>query len=490
MLVGGAALLVFFVLWTALTWRPVFVTYNSKYSIFSRHYRQHGVLGSRFIAYYNFALTVPPSTPSVSHPPLVPLIMHAASLLGQDRPPTYYAVIIAFHVAAFVLLGYFVRRRWGETAALWTLVLVVLNRYALTYGDQQTSEPLGVVGSLAAIFLYFEWLETGKARLILLSVGAYLVGLAADYLTVFAGLTMCAHWLVFVRGKGRRDWLLMTLVPIVTMTFAGLMLALMREAGIPLGAVLGRAAWRSSANAPNAVFRAYAEYPLRFLGPVMVSASVAFVGYLLLNPRRRNDSPVDRTRQLLCCLAAPGILAVTVFGQSFLHHRFLTLYLLPFFAVSAGLGLARLWRAWSSPELKRWGSVGIVGVALLSSLPGNARLATLHWRSDPTAEARSPYRRLQRLAEQIGPQVREGDRLLILNGARYSESEKITVFYELWIPCVDGGDPARWDGLLATGSYRLMLATDATALQWLRSRPDIRFLAGEDRIAFFEARED
>lgn len=188
-LVGGAALLLFFVLWTALTWRPIFVTYNSKYSIFSRHYRQHGLLGSRFIAHYNFELTDPPSTPYVSHPPLVPLIMYAASLLGNDRPPTYYAVIIALHVAAFVLLGYFVRRRWGETPALWTLVLVVLNRCALTYGDQQTPEPLGVVGGFAAIFLYFEWIETGRARLILLSVGAYLIGLAADYLTVFAGMT-------------------------------------------------------------------------------------------------------------------------------------------------------------------------------------------------------------------------------------------------------------------------------------------------------------
>jgi hypothetical protein len=131
---------------------------------------------------------------------------------------------------------------------------------------------------------------------------------------------------------------------------------------------------------------------------------------------------------------------VIIFGQAFLNHRFLTLYLLPFFAVSTGLGLARLWRIWSSPELKRrWCSVGVVGVALLSSLPGNARLATLNWRSEPVAEVRSSYRRLQRLAEQIRPQVREGDRLLILSGERYSEPEKVTVFHELWIPCVDGG---------------------------------------------------
>lgn len=53
----AAALLVFFAGWTALTWRPVFVTYHSKYSIFFRHYQQHGLLRSRFIPTFNFEMT-------------------------------------------------------------------------------------------------------------------------------------------------------------------------------------------------------------------------------------------------------------------------------------------------------------------------------------------------------------------------------------------------------------------------------------------------
>jgi hypothetical protein len=117
---------------------------------------------------------------------------------------------------------------------------------------------------------------------------------------------MCVHWLVFVRGRDRQDWLGMMLVPIVTMVFAGLMFALMRDVGIPLGAVIGRARLRSSVNVPSAVFRAYVEYPLRFLGPVMVSDTVAFVGYLWRARRRRSGSRGDRTGQVLGCLAVPA----------------------------------------------------------------------------------------------------------------------------------------------------------------------------------------
>jgi predicted exporter len=94
---------------------------------------------------------------------------------------------------------------------------------------------------------------------------------------------------------------------------------------------------------------------------------------------------------------------VTIFAQAYLTHRFLIVYLLPCFAVSAGLGLARLWRASSATVLERWCSAGLVGVALLSALPGNARLAAVNAGSESSAELGSPYRRIQRLAERVRP---------------------------------------------------------------------------------------
>ena len=58
----------------------LFVAYHSKYSIFSRHYQQYGLLRTRGLPHDNFALTDPPSGPYVSNPPLVPAVAVAADL--------------------------------------------------------------------------------------------------------------------------------------------------------------------------------------------------------------------------------------------------------------------------------------------------------------------------------------------------------------------------------------------------------------------------
>ena len=90
--------------------------------------------------------------------------MYAASRLAGDRPPTYQGVMVVFHVIAFVLLAYFVLRRWGESAALWTLVVAVFSGYALTYADQQSPGILGIGAGVAVVFLYFDWIERRQLR--------------------------------------------------------------------------------------------------------------------------------------------------------------------------------------------------------------------------------------------------------------------------------------------------------------------------------------
>jgi hypothetical protein len=119
-----------------------------------------------------------------------------------------------------------------------------------------------------------------------------------------------------------------------------------------------------------------------------------------------------------------------------------------------------------------------VGILLWTALAGNPRYLAARGPS-------SPYQRLRALAARIKPEVHPTDRLLILDSRRYSEGEKVTVFYELWLPCVEGGAIGRWNERLATRRYRLVLATDAGAREWLRTWPGARLLGAEEPFAFF-----
>ena len=479
----AAALLVFFAGWTALTWRPVFVTYHSKYSIFFRHYQQHGLLRSRFIPTFNFEMTDPPTTRYVSSP-LVPVIMYAAASLLGDRPPTYYGVIIALHVVAFALLAYFVRRRWGDHAAVWALTLAVFSKYALTFGDFQSPAALGVIGSFATVFLYFEWIETRERRAIVLCTAAYVVGLAANWFVALTAGVLCVHWVVVVRDRHRRDWFALSVLPATTVLFAVVMITLMWQAEVPLSRLLRRAAVRSAVKAESGALRAFVAYPLDLLGPVMLVAALGFVAWLVFL-RGRGDVRHGRTLEVLGCLAAAGLLPLLLFAQAYQHHRYFVVHLLPFCAVSGALGIRELSGRWRSPGIRRVFLAGLAGLAIMSAVVGNDRLR-LARAAAVSAEPRSRFERIQRLAAQVKPGLRDGDRLLILSRGRSSSLEKVTAFYELWIPSTAEGRSERWDALVSSGRYRLILTIDARGFEWMRASPDARPLVADGTIAFFE----
>ena len=86
---------------------PAMSGYGLKYPIFSRNFRQDGVIKSRFFPSYNFHLTDPPSHRVVSHSPFMPLLMYVVSLIFGDNPFTYKFAIILIHAFFFVVLGYF-----------------------------------------------------------------------------------------------------------------------------------------------------------------------------------------------------------------------------------------------------------------------------------------------------------------------------------------------------------------------------------------------
>ena len=85
------------------------------------------------------------------------------------------------------------------------------------------------------------------------------------------------------------------------------------------------------------------------------------------------------------------------------------------------------------------------------------------------------------------PEVRAGDRLLVvLGGGRSSSLYLVTAFHTLWVPCVDGGaSAARWEEHVASGAYRLVLATRAERIAWAQGRPGFRPLGQAGPVAFF-----
>ena len=480
-------LLLFFAGWTLFSARTEMVTYNSKYSIFFKNYQEKGVLAHYFFPAYNFSLTHPPSEPYVSKSPLVPLLMFgAASVLG-DRPFTYYGVILFFHLLFFSLLTFFAYRRWGTSAAAWVLLFSVLNRYSFQYGDQQTPELLGVIGSMSAVFLYFEWLKTPKRSLFILSAAAYLVGFAADYCAFFAGLAICIHWLFLGRKKVTESFRTISVFPLITLLYAGLMLFLMAQARIPMNALLGRAVSRASLGLGGELPKAFLEYHFELFGPVMILSAVGFFVWL----HRRNKTPYTVSDlSLLYCLLASGLLFIFAFGGAYINHRFFVMYLFPFFSIAAALGVHTLVRGLQKSRFRLFLIPGLLIIILGTTFYDNFRLPRLQHRlSLAPAPPLSKNEKVLQMARRIKSSLRPEDKLLVLT-QEPSSLLKVTAFHALRIPAADASKSS-WEKAVGSRQYSIVLATLPEAVSWLQKRhPEASVLAKDNEIALFRFKHD
>lgn len=410
----------------------------------------------------------------LSKSPLLPLIMLGAASIFGDKPSTYRAVVILINAFLFGMLAFFAGRVGGRRAAVWTLVFSALSTYALYYSSTQTFEQLCLLGMVSAIFLYFEWLRSGRRAHLNLSILAYLVGFAADYLAFFAGLVICLHWL-FLRARRTKAGLWEILAfPTATVLYVLGLILLMQRAELPLEAWYQRAFIRATGSSWSDLFRALGHRLLAQIGPTLAVSGAVYPIVQCRETRAGHSCIESRLRlEIVSSLLVAGLCPIILFRNAYVEHGFWTMFVVPYFAVAGAFLMDNLMAdgAWR----KRVGVVVILGF-VVSSARGVGVIVQNRLGHQP-----SPTERVATILLDAQDQLVPGDTLLVFG----DEPTKITAFYVLRIPVTDGSNSETWQEFAERRDTDLILSTDPRTFQMVASMDGAELLRSDEHIALF-----
>lgn len=476
-LLFAAAILSIFLIWNVFKstqLQPSLLAYDAKFSIFFRNYQTYGIGANHLFPALNLKLTNPPSPAYLSESPFLSLVMFSAARLFGDRPMTYRGVILIINICFFLLLTFFVKRRWGMRPALWTLFFAALSPYAFRHGYEQTFEQLCVLGMFSSTFLYFEWFRERKDKYLILSVVVYLVGFAASYLALFSAAVICTHYLLFEKKGLRANFFKMSLFPLVSFGYVLSMSLLILTAGLSIRSWLIRVAVRSTGVSRYELLSALFFYPLKLFGPILIATALCYFFFRHRKPGFERGALSDLA--LLYCLLIPGLLTCVIFRNLYVNHPYIVVFFLPFFVVSASLAVDHLLQIIQRKWLKRI----VACVFTFSFLASSLFLPEISRLFNHTA-TNNPCKRVADLSQEIKQEIRPQDKLFVLN----NELIALTAFYILWIPTFEFAEEKDLAKQLEKEKQALVLCSGNEMINWIRKLKGSVLVASGQDIAFF-----
>jgi 4-amino-4-deoxy-L-arabinose transferase-like glycosyltransferase len=309
------------------------------------------------------------------HPPTLGVLLAGwFRLLGDDGPRTARALPACFHLVSALLVFAILRRHYpgppGLVAAL-AFAVVPMSSY---FGKMVNFEPLVLPFVIAAVFGWWEWAETGRARALVASAACVAAGALVDWPMLLVPVVLLADGLRRARrGEGGR-FVRAGLALAIGSALIGIAIATWASA--PVGSSeLGRAfSFRSRLHGRYPWWRLagkLVDYNRRyFTEPVFVASLVA--AWLLARAAWR-DGRVAARERLLALFGAVGLLPVVAFPTSARYHAYWQFYLLPYATLSVAYVLDTL--AMRIPARRLAYAVVVVGVLVSSGVTLAGRYA-------------------------------------------------------------------------------------------------------------------
>ncbi len=480
-LLWGALFLCIFVIWNgykSARLEPALLQYEAKFSIFYRNYKTFGLGARHLFPFYNFEQTNPPKGNYLSESPFLPLTMYAAARVFGDQPLTYRSIIVIINIFFFVLLSFFVGRRWGVRPALWTLFFAALSPYAFYYGYEQSYEQLCVLGMFSSVFLYFEWFQNRKDKYLILSLVAYAIGFSASYLAFFSAFSICIHYLLFEKRKSRVEFFKLSSFAWLTAGYVLFMSVLIQTTGLSVKAWFGRAVVRATGVSILELRSALLNYPLQFFGPLLTITATLY--FLFKHKENKTREPVSDL-MLLYALLIPGLLTVLIFKNLYVIHPYIVVFLLPFFAVSGALGVDHLLQRFRGTWSKRI-IASLFALGFLVSSLSSPDIKELFHPSPPGVHGR-----LADLSRTIQNEIKPQDQLIVLGDE--DQALKVTAFYILGIPTIDLNSDEELVQELTQRSNTLILCTSEKAINRIKTFEGAILIVQNQDLAFFRISE-
>lgn len=337
-------LLALFVLHTLIMFQGLFETYMvghhgwnaSLRSTIGRNYVEQGFVETGLLPYKEYAPITNLDRAIVHwhHPPGINVLVGMSfAIFGESEAAARIVPVLA-SLITFFLLYVIVRRRYGPLAAVCTLGIFILLPMQMEFGKMISYEPVVVTAALASLLCLElardterDWDKKVRAALIAGVVG---FGLFAGFVD-WPGFILCGLIGFDALVRKPRQPVIFGLLGVASSLYLAWMFYWLAESA-PKGGFEHLAKGRAG----NATFeklfsRTWDRFRDLYLPFVVWTGGL----WVLVEARWRRVDPV------VLVFSISTLLYIMAFKQGAIIHNFFVFYILPAFAVAAGVGVAR-----------------------------------------------------------------------------------------------------------------------------------------------------
>jgi 4-amino-4-deoxy-L-arabinose transferase-like glycosyltransferase len=332
--------------------------YNSGfYSNIARNYLRYGLAKTAFGQVITAGVVDPANFVYYTHhPPLLPLYVAASFLLFGVGEWQALIVPIAFSLGSVTLFHMLVKKYWGrEIAAISTFVFILTPVFAF-YGRQICYESPTLFFGLFILYHYLDWLESKKRSSYILVSTGFFMGVLTDWPILSLLPIISAHSLMFGEKASFRKTLLFWVFGLAA--FGMFLTSLHKTIGSALtesSSLIRYYLYRAnlSENSINysGLFSLLWDYLLRGFTLLVIVPSAIWVTYLISRFRLKGGRlalKLNINESITILLLLFGLANIVFLTRAASENDYYLLYLTPFVALSAVLGLLEIKKRFST----------------------------------------------------------------------------------------------------------------------------------------------
>lgn len=339
---------------------------GARFAGIARNYLTYGYLTTKLGQVVNSG----PVSPNrfvyyINHPPLLPLLLSFSFLIFGEFEWSARLVPILFSIGCILLIFLIVRKLWDRTVALYSSFLMVFLPMFAYFGRMVNHEALTLFFVLLILYGYLLWLDGYERKYFVVMMGGLVAGFLTDWPAAYIVPVLLVHYFASVKGRNKLILVLPAIPAILFVLFLwhSVLLKGSAASGDLFKALLFRLNLSGTEEYRFTIFqfiKLEAKRIRDLFTPLVGVLSVAWlIRYFVKKEKLR-----DACNFLVFLLFIFGSIHVLIFPNGAWIHDYWLFYLIPAFAISAGLSLDYLAKS-ISEEKKRTFLISIIMVVFI-----------------------------------------------------------------------------------------------------------------------------
>lgn len=299
----------------------------------AKNFLKHGIIATRGVPYLDLNL----NKPYLNHPNLLPILLAVFYRILGFGNLTGRLLPILFSISTIFIIFALVKSLWTERLALYSFFLTSFLPIYIIFGKMINYEALVLFSSILTLYLYQLWFQNEQKKTWNAFVVSACFSLMIDWPAYFMLGLLFLTTLIFKRDY-KCSFIIALLAIVVFSSFVLYVYMIKGSISSLTDAYLNRTGGLGGATIP----------PLAWSILLILRGFIYFTPAILLFSILGLYSFVARATKIgiqelsLCILFLFGLLNVTIFYQAAWIHNYWLYYFIPFFSITAAMGISRI----------------------------------------------------------------------------------------------------------------------------------------------------